>query len=597
MMWEHRGADDESCEPTALAASSVGVESNTTCQCSGNGNEIKCSNGESRYCSWDQDCTAKTWDSFYYGDWSACKVTETWPQWRQQMNDDDYARRNSPAVMWMADNATLLLYLFASGSQCPAPTDPLMLSPGDLKDGEEASSKFTIGACPVEGVAREKSCLGEGNEGGFGDICTGGLYSYSVQSKQWTDFVTNKDFQVKEMFQFEVPREKFVPASRNDAVQWSERPMGGSGVFIFGGVGCPTEPFSGTDCMVANLVDLWYFDIHRMWFPLSGFSDDSLLVGQQAQGGWPEWQHGRAAWTSSANYSSGSQLAQSSGGELWMFGGLIREGAHLTGSTVGAGGPTAELWCYTYTDPHSLGSWTHVSTPSVAPPARYAATAWGRASTSSAAAYIYGGIAVEQGTNVPSEPGSTLVSRVLLEDLWSFNGDKDKPVFTKILPPQLSYPGATSWPPPGVANGWVRSQKLWLWTPPRVGLMENGTAAAATQAGSNSSRQLATLTRQALSNELWAFSIQLQQWERVGAGGGGGNETTPMAQEQQVHDHSLGARDSASGLHALTWPGSRDGALVADGFVFGGVGTSECGGGETSQQQSLGGLWRLTGRE
>ena len=99
------------------------------------------------------------------------------------------------------------------------------------------------------------------------------------------------------------------------------------------------------------------------------------------------------------------------------------------------------------------------------------------------------------------------------------------------------------------------------------------------------------------SNELWAFSIHVQQWERVGAGGRGGNETTPMGQEQQVHDHSLGARYSASALHALTWPGSRDGALVADGFVFGGVGTSECGGGETSQQQSLGGLWRLTGRE
>jgi hypothetical protein len=255
------------------------------------------------------------------------------------------------------------------------------------------------------------------------------------------------------------------------------------------------------------------------------------------------------------------------GGELWMFGGLIQD-ENLAGSAAGTEGPTAELWCYEYTDPHNLGTWTQVGMPSTAPAARYAATAWGRAGTDSDVAFIYGGV----GTDTLSKSSSgSAVPHPLLQDLWSFNGDKDRPIFTQILPPQLSFPGANSWPPPGVGDGWVRAQQLWLWAP-GMDLLKSDTS----QAG---------------RNELWVFSTQLHQWERVGAGG---IETPPVAHGQQMVDRGLGSKNSANDSHALTWPGPRDGALVADGFVFGGVGNSECTGGETSQKQSLVGLWRLT---
>ena len=87
---------------------------------------------------------------------------------------------------------------------------------------------FTIGACPIEGIAPKTKCGGESNVNSFGDICTGGLYTYDVPSGTWKDnFLTNKDVQAKEVSQFDIDRgDKFIPSARNDAVQWSERPMG-----------------------------------------------------------------------------------------------------------------------------------------------------------------------------------------------------------------------------------------------------------------------------------------------------------------------------------------------------------------------------------
>ena len=59
------------------------------------------------------------------------------------------------------------------------------------------------------------------------------MYTYDVPSGTWKDnFLTNKDVQAKEIFQFDIDRGdkssvmKFIPSARNDAVQWSERPMG-----------------------------------------------------------------------------------------------------------------------------------------------------------------------------------------------------------------------------------------------------------------------------------------------------------------------------------------------------------------------------------
>jgi hypothetical protein len=445
-----------------------------------------------------------------------------------------------------------------------------------FNDEWKQGSTFTIGACPIEGVGRQNSCGGEGNDGGNGDICTGGLYSYDVSSSEWTNFYTNKDLQVKEMFQFDVDREKFIPGARNGALQWSERSMGGSGVFVLGGVGCAVEPFGLSPCVPTNLVDLWYFDIQSMWFPLGGFADDDQTQQNLAQGSWPEWQSGRAAWSSPANYSASNNKqfsAAPTGGELWMFGGLIQNDM-----AVGAERPTAELWCYEYSDPHILGNWKQVSMSFTAPAARYGATAWGRAGTRSAAAYIYGGVGVEHGVDTSKSGSGSAVPHILLQDLWSFNGDKDRPIFTQILPPQLNFPGANSWPPPGVGDGWVRAQKLWLWTPPRTNPVKGDTPAV-TQAG---------------LNELWVFSTQVQQWESVGAAGIG---TTGVAHGQHLADGGVGSKNRTNGSLALVWPGQRGGALVADGIVLGGVGNSECAGVEASHKQSLVGLWRLTGGE
>ena len=54
------------------------------------------------------------------------------------------------------------------------------------------------------------------------------MYTYDVPSGTWKDnFLTNKDVQAKEVSQFDIDRgDKFIPSARNDAVQWSERPMG-----------------------------------------------------------------------------------------------------------------------------------------------------------------------------------------------------------------------------------------------------------------------------------------------------------------------------------------------------------------------------------
>jgi len=132
MAWENTVADqEEPCDKfkhasTLGAASGGGGQNKTTCQCSGTGNQIKCSNGDVRYCAAEQECTAKIWRTFDYGDWSACKDAPPAPrpQWRQQLHEASYVHRNSPAIMWLATNSSLLLYLFASGLKCPDSTAP-----------------------------------------------------------------------------------------------------------------------------------------------------------------------------------------------------------------------------------------------------------------------------------------------------------------------------------------------------------------------------------------------------------------------------------------------------------------------------------------
>eukprot|EP01046_Picozoa_sp_COSAG06_P009704 COSAG06_NODE_511_length_14869_cov_115.791063_8_plen_1015_part_00 len=125
--WEKKGDDQEPCSKDseeiavgAIAASDSGggSQNKTTCQCTGSGNAIACSNGEVRHCGAGKECTARVWSSFDYGDWSAaCKDAPLVPrpQWRQQLRGAAYAHRGSPAIMWLACNSTLYLYLFASG--------------------------------------------------------------------------------------------------------------------------------------------------------------------------------------------------------------------------------------------------------------------------------------------------------------------------------------------------------------------------------------------------------------------------------------------------------------------------------------------------
>jgi hypothetical protein len=128
MAWENKGDEQELCSNDAeeiavgaIAASDsggAGSQNKTTCQCSGSGNAIACSNGEARHCGAGKECTARVWSRFDYGDWSAaCKDAPLVPrpQWRQQLRGAAYAHRGSPAIMWLAGNSTLYLYLFASG--------------------------------------------------------------------------------------------------------------------------------------------------------------------------------------------------------------------------------------------------------------------------------------------------------------------------------------------------------------------------------------------------------------------------------------------------------------------------------------------------
>ena len=186
---------------------------------------------------------------------------------------------------------------------------------------DRTSTKFTVGSCPIEGIAWKTACNGDvGSDAGFGDICTGGLYSYDVKIGEWTSFLTNKNITMTEKLEATYPREHYIPASRNDAIQWS--PHSEPGVFIFGGVGCPGEPFDGSSkgCegrALTTLVDLWYFDVKHMWIPLGGFNDQGF-IGQAEQNVWPDWLHGRTAWSSSASRSN--QMVRHP--DLWMFGGL-----------------------------------------------------------------------------------------------------------------------------------------------------------------------------------------------------------------------------------------------------------------------------------
>jgi hypothetical protein len=470
-------------------------------------------------------------------------------------------------------------------------------------------------------------------------------------------------------------------------------------VFIFGGLGCTGQPtFDGAPCVEEMLVDLWYFDTQYLWFPLgSGLTADSDLSKES----WPEWQQERASWgcrkSALANQTGDAGGGRGGGGELWMFGGLRMD---LVGQSAPSM-PTAELWCYEYTDARTRGSWSQVNMPptATAPAARYAAAAWTSPATGSgsAVAYIYGGIGVRRSDSRGVPPSGTqprvqpAVSGriVMLDDMWRFNGDKDNPHFTAITPPQLKFPGrAKHWPPAGVGDGWVSGQKLWLWTPPRTEDADD-TAAEGDKAeeeeestAGRARRRLGTgqdaqgtvaagdspyTTGAAASNQLWVFSVRLEQWERVGeppltarldnggrlgaAARGGVNgscvsfrqtggcsgtgprqpdgdknceetipcngETCPSGYCECKGGEKRHPVDCKAGSHTpftcaevcsdtLAWPGPRDEALLADGFLLGGVGdaAARCGGSVGSEDDGVGGateslvgLWRLSGTQ
>ena len=183
---------------------------------------------------------------------------------------------------------------------------------------------------------------------------------------------------------------------------------------------------------------------------------------------------------------------------------------------------------------------------------------------------------------------------VLLDDMWRFNGDKASPDFAEIKV-GLSFPGsAQHWPPAGVGNGWVSGQNLLLWTPPQAETGGGGGRRRTNPLWEKSSK--ASLWR--VPNQLWVFSVQLQQWERVGGGGLGFARGTSWGYNGgQLGSADPSSSSSGSGsAKGLAWPGPRDGALLADGFLFGGVGDAAgCGGSDHDTAQSLVGMWRLSG--
>lgn len=589
-------------------------------------NHLNCTNGETRYCASDQDCF--TDDPFAYGNWSAGCRDKTppspppdtggniadsvpdYPQWRQLAPDDHDTARNSGAVMWVDEpNGALYLYLFVAGVTCPpeyiAQDGELQTQadkPDSLKDKTIPTIDWnTIGGCPIEGQTRLSSCGGEANTA-MGDLCTGGLYRYGLEDRTWKHTNTNKDLQVSKMFQSEYVG-PMLPTARNDPLQWSERVLGGSGVFIFGGVGCDGTPFEATaTCMPHTLMDLWWFDIVLGWYFL-GDQGNHVSAGNDGSASlWPQWRKERATWSSSSSAKAGTS-GPGTRKHLWMFGGIPM----ITSA------PEGDLWCYTFTtgvnDQPTAGTWMNLhgvgemlesgasarGTVQSMPPARYGATAWSNevgAGTVGAVAYLFGGISwpgvtakgypagyhqdgMGQQLGFAKVPCNVSAHQygpcppTKLSDLWSFNGDIDNPAFEAHTPDPAF--GEYSWPPAGTGDGWssrtaagrqgggrmaggVPREKLWLWTPPEKAAAENfGTLSAPPP-------------EKPPSNQLWAFSIELNQWERV-----------------------------PTGDDSTVWPGARDTAMISDGFIFGGVGTAECDQSDAGfATRSLVGLWQLT---
>ena len=352
--------------------------------------------------------------------------------------------------------------------------------------------------------------------------------------------------------------------------------MGGSGIFLLGGLGCldgatPRQAARGktpilnvwskaSGCDIRPLVDLWYFNPYsRMgWVALDGQG------GPPSGYPWPQNVLGVCSWASKRGDAIDERAG---GGRLWMFGEIAE--MSVGGETYA---PGADLWCYEYTDPQILGNWTPVVTPRESPSERKFAVAWSSPDTATAAAYIFGGVGPDQDSD-----GVRTVAP--LNDLWSFNGAPANPLFTEILPQdRLGMPAnVLSWPPATTGEGWVAAETLWLWTPPGQKPLDQ------------SLRPDDIKQAFARPNELWGFSLRNQKWARVGRNG------TTAGLSGHSHDQKMtGGQENykTQQLNAI-WPKPREGALLSGGYMLGGVGPSNC----DSTVRSLSELWRFTGSE
>jgi hypothetical protein len=249
------------------------------------------------------------------------------------------------------------------------------------------------------------------------------------------------------------------------------------------------------------------------------------------------------------------------------------------------------------------------------PAARYAAASWSAvdlqsgsgSSGSSGGAYVFGGLTSWQDSlqtdfsgwrnqSLIGIPKSATARVRALQDLWHFNGDVQKPVWTQIHRSQIR--SETAWPPAATGHGWSSAGQLWLWVswvgPQRVCDHSNCTNDPSAYRYVNTGA----------ANELWVFSPQTELWERVTQSG------------VDVGDRALsvgtGAEHSAPGSVQLSrggsgsdtqefgaWPGARQGALMDGGYLFSGLGNRECVTADGAHQapgdaftRPLSGLWQ-----
>lgn len=251
------------------------------------------------------------------------------------------------------------------------------------------------------------------------------------------------------------------------------------------------------------------------------------------------------------------------------------------------------------------------------PMARYSAATWSGSSSSSTVGgwhtggWMFGGMTpwpanlstVIQQTKAAARHGdknplATVLHAMFktvraLADLWHFNGNAERPVWTQIQPDASNQKKERSaWPPPAIGQGWQSHGQLWLW------VAAIGEQPACNYISCDKHRILGKDDQ--VTNQLWVFSPTTALWEYVTEAGVDAAARIVDSQRfsSAVPDDELFG--AVSGGKFGAWPGPREEALVsADGSLFSGFGRAECtihgaaGAGTPSlQPRSLSGLWR-----